>query len=214
MDRARPSHLLRSLAAAAVMCVAAAGPARGAEWMDVEGALDRVSDAVFELRREARTVWSDARSVEMRAAIRRLEDGQPLQVRVDEVFVTRQGIVDGSWVARGDDLPQVTLRRREQAVANGQRREWERDFGVLRKFDWTHLCGDWLDVCGLPRPDMLSAGEEIALQLEAMRRIPVLVLRYSTGDAACRIDDLGTTHPYLEQLRDAEEAGGTAEVTP
>ena len=51
-------------------------------------------------------------------------------------------------------------------------------------------------ICGLPRPDDLSRGEALHFQLEASRRTPVLVMRYTEGDAACRIDDRGTVYPF------------------
>ncbi len=173
-------------------------PASGAEWQDVESTLKRIPDAVHQLRREARSVWTDARPVTVDATIHRAEDGRTFVLGVETIFVTNRGIVDGRWIANDDELPEVHLERREYQVPNAQRNAWEKDFGILRKFDWSHLAGDWLDGCALPRPDLLGAGETLHFKLEVARRTPVLVMRYSEGAAACRVDDRGTIYPFAD----------------
>ena len=174
-------------------------PAAGAEWQDVEGTLQRIPDAVHQLRREARYVWADARPARVNATIRRGEDGRTFELAVETTFVTNRGIVDGRWTAIGDELPEVHLERREYQVPNAQRNSWEKDFGILRKFDWSHLAGDWLDGCALPRPDLLSPGDALFFKLEVMRRTPVLVMRWSEGHAACQVDDRGTIYPFTDE---------------
>ena len=202
MSSTWPRRLAATLAIGT--CLLVSTPAAGAEWQDVEGTLKRIPDAVHQLRREARSVWADARPVTVDASIRRGEDGRSFKLVVETTFVTNRGVVDGRWIAVGDALPEVHLERREYQAPNAQRTAWERDFGVLRKFDWSHLAGDWLDGCALPRPDMLSPGDALFFKLEVARRTPVLVMRWSEGVAACPVDDRGTIYPFTddEDLRD------------
>ena len=119
-----------------------------------------------------------------------------LRVGVEATFVTGTGIVEGRWVGDGDELPHISHKKRKDPVPMNVRHRWEREFGILRKFDWTHLSGEWLTHCGLPRAETLVSGQSIHMKLEAGRRVPLLVLRHSEGLEACVVDDQGTIHPF------------------
>ena len=190
---ANVNALRRAACAVLVLASAAAAPAQaqGGDPAQIVGA------AVQELRVEARRVWSDARAVAIVAWIEYPTGADAVRVGVEETFVTGKGIVEGRWVGEGDELPHIKLERREDAVPMRMRQRWEREFGILRKFDWTHLSGEWLTHCGLPRAETLEPGQSVHLKLEAGRHLPLLVMRHSEGLEACVVDDQGTIHPFL-----------------
>jgi len=157
-----------------------------------------VPSAVVKLRRHAQRVWNDARAVDVEISIERGAAGHGLSVRM--VLITGTHIVDAELEAAGAELPTVSLGRRTTPVAIPDRRAWERDFNVLSKFDWVHVTGDWLDRCGFPRAEDLAPGESLHMHLERMRRIPVLVIRYSEGDEVCHVDDRGTVVYLFEEV--------------
>lgn len=171
-------------------------PATGAGAQEL---LAEVPEAVQKLRRHAQRVWTDARPVVVRTRIERSEEADLTTLGVDMVFVTNRGVVDGALVARGDAMPELSVRKREGEILVPALNAWERDFNVLRKFDWTHLTGEWLDRCGFPRPEDLPPGTSLHMQLERMKRLPVLVMRYSEGDEVCHVDDRGTVVYLFEE---------------
>lgn len=180
---------------ALVLGIALAGTgAAGAQ--DYDDPAQTVGAAVQELRVEARRVWSDARAVVIVAWIEVPSDGGPRRVGVEMTFVTGKGIVDGRWLGEGDALPTLSLKRRSDPVPMEVRHRWEREFGILRKFDWTHLSSEWLGHCNLPRAQALGPGESVHMKLEAGPRVPLLVMRHSGGFEACVVDDRGTIHPF------------------
>ncbi len=172
-----------------------AGASRGRA-QAVTDPVQQVGAAVQELRVEARRVWSDARAVVIVAWIEFPTGFEALRVGVEATFVTGTGIVEGRWTGDGDELPHISLKKRSDPVPMNIRHRWEREFGVLRKFDWSHLSGEWLTHCGLARAENLELGQSIHMKLEAGRRVPLLVLRHSEGLEACMVDDQGTTHPF------------------
>ena len=161
-----------------------------------EDPVQTVGEAVQELRVEARRVWSDARAVVIVAWIEVPSNGDPRRVGVEMTLVTSKGIVDGRWLGEGDALPTLSLKRRSDPVPMAVRHRWEREFGILRKIDWTHVSSEWLGHCGLPRAQSLEPGQSVHMKLEAGPRVPLLVLRHSEGYEACVVDDRGTIHPF------------------
>jgi len=161
--------------------------------------LPEVPEAIQKLRRHAQRVWTDARAVVVRVHMERAGEADPVSLGLDMTFVTSRGVVDGALMARGDELPEVSLRKREKEVPVPEINAWDRDFNILRKFDWSHLSSEWLDRCGFPRPENLPAGTSLHMQLERMKRLPVLVLRYSEGNEVCRVDDRGTVVYLFEE---------------
>lgn len=164
-----------------------------------------VRDMLQRLKREARLVWTDARPVVAEVTFEQRDKG--LQATAVMVFVTSAGIVDGMLVTLGDELPAVHLERRKVGTPQAERVHWERRFSVIRKFEWHHCSGEWLDVCDLPRPEQLGTGEMLHLSLEAHGRTPVVLMRHSAGDAACRVDSRGTVHPFFPETDGAGEEG-------
>lgn len=183
MSRALPALLIAALALPAA-----------AQDQDL---LTDVPSAVYKLRRQAQRVWNDARAVDVEVSIQR--DGSGHELGVQMVLITGTHIVDAGFEAEGAALPAVTLGRRTEPVPIPERAAWERDFKVLSKFDWVHITGDWLDRCGFPRAEELGPGESLHMHLERMRRIPVLVIRYSEGDEVCHVDDRGTVVYLFEE---------------
>jgi hypothetical protein len=162
-----------------------------------------VRDMLQRLKREARLVWTDARPVVAEVTFAQRDEG--LQATAAMVFVTSAGIVDGTLVTLGDELPTVHLERRKEGTPQVERVRWERRFSVIRKFEWHHCNGEWVDVCDLPRPEKLRVGETLQLSLDAHGRIPVVLMRHSAGDAACRVDSRGTIYPFFPEAEDAGE---------
>ena len=158
-----------------------------------------VPEAIQKLRRQTQRVWTDARPVVVRVRLESPAEDDVMTLGVDMTFITGRGVVDGALVARGDAIPELTVRKRDGEIPVPELNAWERDFNVLRKFDWSHLTGEWLDRCGFPRPEALPAGTSLHMQLERMRRLPVLVLRYSEGDEVCHVDDRGTVVYLFEE---------------
>jgi hypothetical protein len=151
--------------------------------------MSRIPEAADTLGFRARQVWTDARPVAMGAWIE--HDGSSYVVGVEMTFITSRGIVDGLFEARGDDMPHIAMILREGSVAVSQRNSWEKGFGVLRKFRWNNLSDEWLDRCAVPRPVDMPADSSLHMHLEILRRVPVLVLRYSEADEVCSVDDSG-----------------------
>lgn len=163
-----------------------------------EDLLERVHPMILKLKRHARRVWSEARPVSVVAWVQQPDAVDGPIVGVEIIFVTHGGIADGRLVARGDELPTVSLARRTEEVPMAQRNAWEVGYNVLRKFDWSHLGDEWMDRCEMPRSSELQSGDSLYLQLERERRVPVLVVRYSQGDEVCRIDDRGNVYASEE----------------
>ncbi len=183
MSRRLPILTLLWLLAAPAL-PAAADPA----WAE-DDVMSRIPGAAETLRSRARKVWTDARPVAMGAWIE--HDGTDYSVGVEMTFITTRGIVDGTYEARGDAMPTITLTLREGSVAVSQRNAWEKGFGVLRKFRWGNLSDEWLERCAVPRPVEMPADSSLHMHLEILRRVPVLVLRYSEADEVCSVDDTG-----------------------
>jgi len=163
-----------------------------------EDHIARVYPMILKLKRHARRVWSEARPVSVAAWVQQPEGDGGIIVGVEIIFVTHGGIADGRLVARGDELPTVSLARRTEDVPLSQRNTWEFGYNVLRKFDWSRLGDEWMDRCELPRSSEIEPGSSLYMQLERERRMPVLVVRYSHGDEVCRIDDRGTVYAFEE----------------
>jgi len=174
-------------------------PARSETPLAAEDQMARVYPMILKLKRHARSVWSEARPVSVVAWVQQPTGDDGPIVGVEIVFVTHGGIADGRLVARGDDLPTVSLARRTEEVPMAQRNAWEYGYNVLRKFDWSHLGDEWMDRCEFPRSAHLQPGTSLYMQLERERRLPVLVVRFSDGDEVCRIDDRGTVYPFEEE---------------
>ncbi len=177
----------------AALALGVAGPAAGSG----RDAMAEIPSILEDLERETHTVWTDARPMVIAVTIARREAG--LETTAEITFVSHAGVIDATMVVLGDELPTTHLQRREEDTPQSERARWEQQFAVLRKFRWHHCNGEWLEICALPRPEDLGVGEALYLTLEVERRTPLLILRHSEGDAACRLDRRGTVHPFFEE---------------